>query len=88
MDINAITTLITNVGFPIACVVGLAFFILKVYNQSVDREDRLYKELEASRKINDKAIDTIAHYAEKLEAIQTDISEIKTDIIVITEKIN
>lgn len=37
--------------------------------------------------VNAEAIDTIAKYAEKLEAIQTDINEIKSDVVRITEHI-
>lgn len=101
MDLNAIGTLIGTVGFPIACAIGMAWFIYKIYTNTTkenaanmekvqqrcqEREDKLYDELEKSREINDKAIDTIAHYAEKLDVIQKDISDIKTDITVIMSK--
>lgn len=38
MDVNAITMLINSVGFPIVCVLGLAFFIYK--NDKAQRADR------------------------------------------------
>ena len=38
MDVNVITTLISTVGFPIVCVIGLAYFIYK--NDKAQREDR------------------------------------------------
>ena len=31
MDVNTLTTLITTLGFPIVCVVGLGWFIYKIY---------------------------------------------------------
>lgn len=81
-----VTNLISTVGFPIACVIGLGWFILRIYNDTTEREDKLYEELANCRMVNEKAIDTIAHYAEKLDIIQSDINEIKTDITVIKSK--
>ena len=101
MDINVVTDIITNVGFPIACVIALgyfAFYIVKKSNeqniinmeqiqeQSKERENKLYEEIKENRKVNEKAIDTIAHYAEKLDVIQSDVSEIKHDVISIMTK--
>lgn len=73
-------SIITEVGFPIACVIALGFFVWKLYQQSVDRENKLYTELGACREVNSRALDTLAVYSEKLGTIQTDISEIKSDI--------
>jgi hypothetical protein len=81
MDLKTIQTLITSVGFPIVCVLGMGFFIWQIYKQSVKREDKLYTQVEESREVNAKAIDTIAKYAEKLDTIQQDVKEIKNDVI-------
>lgn len=100
--------LISNVGFPIAVAIALAWFIYQIFLKTTEqnaqnmaqvqarcaeREDRLYEEIARSREeiakgreINEKAIDTIAHYAEKLDTIQNDIQDIKTDITVIMTK--
>lgn len=90
--------IISTLGFPIACVVAMGAFIFHIYKQTTkenaenmenvqarckEREDKLYDELALSREVNSKAIETIAHYAEKLDVIQKDISEIKTDITII-----
>ena len=80
MDINDLDNLITSVGFPIVCVLGMGFFIYRLYKDSVIREDKLYTQIDESRAVNAKAIDTIAHYAEKLETIQHDVKEIKDDV--------
>lgn len=84
-----IVELIPTVGFPIACVIAMAAFIFYVYKRmevnTKEREDILYKEIKENREINKKAIDTIAHYAEKLDVIQNDVNDIKTDITVITK---
>lgn len=84
-----IAELIPTVGFPIACVIAMAAFIFYVYKRmevnTKEREDILYKEIKENREINKKAIDTIARYAEKLDVIQNDVNDIKTDITVITK---
>ena len=101
MDLATIGTFIGTIGFPIACAVGMAWFIYTIYKNTTkenaanmekvqkrcqEREDKLYGELEKCRQVNEKAIDTIAHYAEKLDTIQKDIGDIKNDIVVITTK--
>ena len=101
MDLTAVSNLVSNVGFPIAMVLGLMWFIYQFFLKTTAqneanmkqiqercavREDKLYKELAENREINSKAIDTIAHYAEKLDTIQSDISDIKTDITIIKAK--
>lgn len=84
--ITIIVELISTVGLPIALVIAMGIFIYKIYNQSVKREDTLLTEIKTTREVNAKAVETIAHYAEKLEVIQTDINEIKTDITILTAK--
>lgn len=86
---------ISNVGIPIvlAVVFGyLTWHLGKKINDTaeenmrtlqarcLEREDKLYEEIKECHAINDKAIETIAHYAEKLDAIQVDVKEIKSDI--------
>lgn len=88
MEILAfLVELIPTVGFPIVCVVAMGMFIWKIYKASETREAKLMVEITENRKINEQAIETIAKYAENLETMKTDISEIKTDITVITAKI-
>lgn len=80
MDIKSMTDLISTLGFPIVLVLAMGWFIYKLWQQSVDRETKLYEELAESRNINSKAIDTIAAYAEKLESIQNDVTTIKLEV--------
>ena len=95
---EAVMTLISTVGFPIACAIAMAWFIYQIFLKTTaqqeanmekvqarckEREEKLYAEIEKNRKVNEKAIETIAQYAGRLETIQNDISEIKTDITVI-----
>ena len=101
MDVTLLESLISNHGFPIACCIGLGWFLYKVFQKTTDenaknmekiqercaaREDKLYEEIAKSREVNTKAVETIAHYAEKIDIIQTDISDIKTDLTKLTSK--
>lgn len=88
MDINIIMEIITTLGFPIACVLALGFFVYKIYNQSVKREEKLMEEIALNREVNAKAISTITLYAERLTHIETDISSIKADVGDIKQKID
>ena len=101
MDAQTFTTLISTVGFPIACAGFMGWFIFHIYNTWTDenrknmeqvqarckeREDKLYDRLEENQKIIGEAVGTISKYAEKLETIQNDVSDIKTDLAVIKSK--
>lgn len=80
MDITFWTELIGTLGFPIALVVAMGFFIWKIYQQSVEREEKLMGEIVENRKVNEQAIETLTLYAERLGVIENDVREIK-DII-------
>lgn len=99
--IVAIAELIPTIGFPIVICLLLGWFIYKIYKDTTqqnqenmdavqarckEREDKLYEEIKQNRDVNAKAIETIAHYAEKLDCIQQDIKDIKTDLTVIMAK--
>lgn len=88
METAAIVELISAVGFPIAMVLALAWFIFQIYKKSEDREDALMDEIAETRKVNAEAIATIGKFAENLETIKHDIVDIKTEVNDISEKIN
>lgn len=81
MDISMIGDLISNFGFPIVLVLAMGLFIWKMYQQSVTREDKLMNELAECRVVNDKAIETLSIYAERIGVIEADVKEIKSIII-------
>ena len=102
MDVNTLTTLITTLGFPIVCVVGLGWFIYQIYidtqeqnkqnmekvqQRCKEREDKLYEEIKANREVNAQAIATITLYAEKIGHIESNLDDIKTDVAIIKGKI-
>ena len=76
MDITVIEGLITSLGFPIALVIAMGFFIWKIYQQSVKREEKLITEIAECRKVNDKAIETLS---EKNVEIILNTSFLKTN---------
>ena len=54
----------------------------RVQARCAEREEKLYQQIEKNQEINGQAIATITLYAERLDTIQKDVSEIKTDIAV------
>ena len=101
MDVSMLTELIASLGFPIVCVVVMGWFIYKIYNNTTEenkanmekvqerckeREEKLYQEIKENREVNAQAIATIALYADKLDLIQTDVAEIKTDVSILMSK--
>lgn len=95
------TEIISNLGFPIACVLAMGAFIYKFYTDYTaenkanmeavqtrckEREDKLYEEIRENREINGKFAEIIAKYDTKLDCIQKDIDEIKTDVNIIMNK--
>lgn len=47
MEMAVILEAITTVGFPIACVIALFWFVYKLQNESVKREERLMVIIES-----------------------------------------
>lgn len=72
--------LIGTLGFPIALVVVLCWFILKIYKKSESREDALRSQIVESQRVNAEAIHTITLYAERLTVIENDLKDVKTDV--------
>ena len=73
----AFIELISTVGFPIACVIAMGWFIFKIYNQSIRREDELRSEIKENQKINGKFAEIISQYEIKLDEIKADVKDIK-----------
>ena len=51
MDMNDITSLISNVGFPIAVCVALFYFMMKQEDKHKDETDKLSTTVEANTKV-------------------------------------
>ena len=88
MDFKLILEIIGTVGFPITACLILGAFIFKIYKKSEEREATLRQEINKSQEINQEAIKTLALYAERLGVIETDVREIKNDIMILTDRSN
>jgi hypothetical protein len=88
METGTLVELISTLGFPIVCVVALGYFVWHIYKQSVVREEKLMSEITENRIVNEKAIETIALYAERLTHIEDNVNEIKNDVTHIKDKLN
>lgn len=78
---------ITTVGFPIACVIAMGWFIYKIYQKSIEREEELRDEIKESQKINSKFAEIINRYSLELSEIKNDVKEIKADIVIMSDKL-
>ena len=58
----------------------------KVQARCAEREEKLYSQLENQNEINGKFANIIAQYDIKLNTIQEDIADIKSDITVIMNR--
>jgi hypothetical protein len=84
MDITTIETLITSVGFPIACVIALGLFVYKFYTdstkQSIERENELMAFIKEEQVQMQGLVSTNAEFVEVLNCYKTDIEKIKYDV--------
>ena len=93
---ESIIVAITQVGFPIVMVIGLCWFVYKIYENTTlenrdnmaavqerckEREEKLYSYLDKAQEINSQAITTIARYDAKLDTIQSDLDDIKAKVL-------
>lgn len=90
-EIEVVTNLITNLGFPIFCVIALGFFIYKSYtkitDRNIQREDKLYEALNKTQVQLDKLEEINEGFVKTLEVFTKDNEQIKKDIEIIKEKI-
>jgi len=77
MEIGLILEAIATVGFPIVMVLALGYFIYKIWQQSVKREDALLAEITENRLVNQKFAEIIGQYEITLGEIKTDVKDIK-----------
>lgn len=68
---------VSNLGFPIACVLALGIFVYQIWKQSVTREEKLMEEITENRLVNTKFAEIIAGYEVTLGEIKTDVKDIK-----------
>lgn len=77
MELATIGEAIATLGFPIVCVIALGFFVYKLWQQSVKREEILMNEITENRVINQKFAEIIGQYEITLGEIKNDVKDIK-----------
>lgn len=103
MEVSTIIELVSTLGFPIVCVIAMAWFIYRIYSnmtkanaenmekvqtRCAEREDKLYEEIKENREVNSKAIATIGLYADRLNHIEDNLEDVKSDVSIIKEKLS
>lgn len=81
MGVTEFTTLITNVGFPISCVIFMGIFIYQFSNKVIqynrEREDKLYEIIKKSQDQLDKLEESFEDYVTVLGKLRDDVNEIR-----------
>lgn len=85
MDLQLVQTLISTLGFPIVCTIGLAFFVYLVwkaqredYNNQLKtmsqrclaREERLYQQLDKYNETLDEATSTLSKIDARISVLE------------------
>lgn len=87
MGLEGVQAFITTLGFPIACVVAMGFFIWKIWNksqqQNEQRENKLYEVIIQAQLQNDQLSHTNSAFVKVLENYKNDLETIKTDVALI-----
>ena len=82
---NEITNLITNLGFPIVCVIACAYFINYIIKaERQENQKREEKYIETINKFSDvleKVNDNLSANNKRLEYIENKLDEVCCDII-------
>lgn len=84
MDVSTMQQIISTLGFPIVCVIFLAWFIWKIWTgqqeQNRQREDKLYEFIRKAQAVNEELTKTNAGFVEVLNTYRSDLDAIKTDV--------
>ena len=88
MDYSGITSMVTNLGFPIFCVIVLGFFVYKIWQQSAGdyrcREERMCAENKARE---ERMFTQLEKFSASLDNFNTTLSRIDTRLDEVEKKI-
>ena len=74
--------IINSIGFPIFCVLALGIFVYRTFqrisDENKDREAKLYEMVGKLQEQLANSIETNSRFVTRLEAITSDIDDIKT----------
>ncbi|MHC1747420.1 MAG: hypothetical protein AB9856_03410 [Cellulosilyticaceae bacterium] len=81
MDVTSTSQAVQTVGFPIVCVLGLAFFIYKIWQKMQDQQEKLTATLVEVNATNKELSETnrklVEQFTNDLAAIKEDMKDIK-----------
>lgn len=90
MDAQTIQTLISTLGFPIVCSIGLAIFVFKIWKAQrednnaqlakmsescLEREERLYQQMDKYNEILSDAVETLAKIDTRISVLEKTVSK-------------
>ena len=82
---NDIINLITNLGFPIVCVIACAYFINYIIKaereENQKREEKYIETINKFSTVMDKVNDNISTNNKRLEYIENKLDEVCCDVI-------
>jgi len=81
---NDIVSIITNVGFPIVCVIGCAYFINYIIKEeraeNQAREERYLETINKFSDVLDKVNDNLSANNKRLEYIENKLDEVSIEL--------
>lgn len=90
MDAQTIQSLISTLGFPIVCSIGLAIFVFKIWKAQrednnaqlakmsescLEREERLYQQMDKYNEILSDAVETLAKIDTRISVLEKTVSK-------------
>ena len=90
MDAQTIQSLISTLGFPIVCSIGLAIFVFKIWKAQREdnnaqltkmsesclaREERLYEQMDKCNEILSDAVETLAKIDTRISVLEEIVSK-------------
>ena len=84
MEVQEITNLVTNLGFPIVCVVACAYFINYIIKaerkENQEREEKYIDTINKFSVVLEKVNDSLSNNSKRLEYIENKLDEVCADI--------
>lgn len=83
MGVNEITNLVTNLGFPIVCVVACAYFINYIIKaerkENQEREEKYLETIKQFSTVLEKVNENLSTNSKRLEYIENKLDEVCAD---------
>lgn len=83
MEVNEITNLVTNLGFPIVCVVACAYFINYIIKaerkENQEREEKYLETIKQFSTVLEKVNENLSTNSKRLEYIENKLDEVCAD---------